>query len=337
MLVLSGDFHAGRRRIESKKKTRPYDRGLPRPLRLRFLIISGRDARVTTIARTARKRRSKTSVMAVPTTSAPKILLQPCRSMAMHMKAHWMTNIHHQFFRMATSRRFSFFISLLSLVRSFCSACGSAVRAVEPVQHDRDEPEYLVVHRFLEDAEKNIPKVVSNLTGTEAFLNLCALAVTDKVTGSDKLERKIASVIEGPILKPCRNAAAVYGCNINPALARGYLSNLHRDSMTSALYASGGLALEAAFLKTTLKSVQCVIGPIAGKIATKFGTGAALAAADGPLPFGDAFGVVLAVGGTAWSVHDLLALRRDLPGAISAALRQAILDYWKQCRLEAAK
>ena len=188
-----------------------------------------------------------------------------------------------------------------------------------------------------ETAEKNIPQVVAELSGTEAFLNLCALAVTDKVTGSDKLERKIASVIEGPILGPCRRGAAVYGCEINPALARGYLSSLHRDSMTSALYASGGLALEAAFLKTTLKSVQCVIGPIAGKIAAKFGTGAALAAADGPLPFGDAVGVVLAVGGTAWSVHDLLALRRDLPSSISAALRQAINEYKNQCRLEAAK
>ena len=190
---------------------------------------------------------------------------------------------------------------------------------------------------FFEEAEKNIPQVASNLTGTQAFLNLCSLAVADKVTGSDKLERKIASVIEGPILTPCRKGAAVYGCKINPALARGYLSDLHRESMTSALFASGGLALEAAFLKTTLKSVQCVIGPIAGKIAAKFGTGAALAAADGPFPFGDAVGVALAVGGTAWSVHDLLALRRDLPDTISAALRQAIQEYWKQCRLEAAK
>ena len=190
---------------------------------------------------------------------------------------------------------------------------------------------------FFEEAEKNIPKVVSELTGTQTFLNLCYLAITDKVTGSDKLDRKLASVIEGPILVPCRKGAAIYGCTINPALARGYLSSLHRDSMTSALYASGGLALEAAFLKTTLKSVQCVIGPIAGKIAAKFGTGAALAAADGPLPFGDAVGVVLAVGGTAWSVHDLLVLRRDLPSSISAALRQAIQEYWKQCRLEAAK
>jgi len=190
---------------------------------------------------------------------------------------------------------------------------------------------------FFEEAEKNIPKVVSDLTGTQAFLNMCSLAVADKVTGSDKLERKIASVIEGPILAPCRKGASVYGCVINPGLARGYLSGLHRDAMTSALYASGGVALEAAFLKTTLKSVQCVIGPIVGKIAAKFGTGAALAAADGPFPFGDAAGVALAVGGTAWSVHDLLALRRDLPGAISAALKQAIQEYWKQCRLEAAQ
>ena len=190
---------------------------------------------------------------------------------------------------------------------------------------------------FFEEAEKSIPNVVSELSGTQAFLNMCGLAVVDKISGSNKMEQKLASVIDGPILAPCRKGAAVYGCNINPVLARGYLSGLHRDAMTSALYASGGVALEAAFLKTTLKSVQCVIGPIAGKIAAKFGTGATLAVADGPLPIGDTIGVILAVGGSAWSVHDLLALRRDLPGAISAALRQAIQEYWKQCRLEAAQ
>ena len=190
---------------------------------------------------------------------------------------------------------------------------------------------------FFEEAEKSIPNVVSELSGTQEFLNMCGLAVVDKISGSNKMEQKLASVIDGPILAPCRKGASVYGCNINPVLARGYLSGLHRDAMTSALYASGGLALEAAFLKTTLKSVQCVIGPIAGKIAAKFGTGATLAAADGPLPIGDTIGVILAVGGSAWSVHDLLALRRDLPGAISAALRQAIQEYWKQCRLEAAQ
>jgi len=188
-----------------------------------------------------------------------------------------------------------------------------------------------------EAAEKNISQVVAELSGTETFLNLCALAVTDKVAGSNKLEQKIASVIEGPILVHCRKGAAVYGCGINPALARGYLSDLHRDAMVSAAYASGGLALEAAFLKPTLRSVECVIGPVVGKIAAKFGTGAALAAADGPFPFGDAAGVALAVGGTAWSVHDLLALRRDLPGAISAALQQAIQTYWHNCRLEAIR
>ena len=190
---------------------------------------------------------------------------------------------------------------------------------------------------FFEEAEKSIPNVVSALSGTQEFLNMCGLAVVDKISGSNKMEQKLASVIDGPILAPCRKGASVYGCTINPVLARGYLSGLHRDAMTSALYASGGLALEAAFLKTTLKSVQCVIGPIAGKIAAKFGTGATLAAADGPLPIGDTIGVILAIGGSAWSVHDLLALRRDLPGAISAALRQAIQEYWNQCRLEAIR
>ena len=78
---------------------------------------------------------------------------------------------------------------------------------------------------FFEEAEKNIPKVVSELTDTQAFLNLCYLAVVDKVTGSDKLDRKLASVIDVPILVPCRKGAAIYGCGINPGLARDNLSS----------------------------------------------------------------------------------------------------------------
>ena len=190
---------------------------------------------------------------------------------------------------------------------------------------------------FFEEAERNIPKVTSALCGTKEFLNLCYLAVMDKITGTDKVERKLASVIDGPILSPCRKGAAVYGCGINPNLADGNLSSIQRDAMTSALYASGGLALEAAFLKPTMKALQRIIGPLVGKIAAKFGLGATFAAADGPLPIGDTIGVILAVGGSAWSVHDLLALRRDLPDAMSAALHQAIQEYWKQCRLEAAR
>ena len=190
---------------------------------------------------------------------------------------------------------------------------------------------------FFEEAEKNIPKVVSELTDTKSFLNLCYLAVMDKITGSNKLEREIASVIDGPILTPCRNGAAVYGCGINSGLAYGNLSAIHREAVTSALYAAGGLALEAVFLKPTMAALQRVIGPLIGKIAAKLGVGATCAAADGPLPIGDTIGVILAVGGSAWSVHDLLDLRRDLPDAIASALHQAIQEYWKQCRLEAIR
>lgn len=190
---------------------------------------------------------------------------------------------------------------------------------------------------FFEDAARNVPRVVSELGGTKAFLNLCGLAVIDKITGSNKAERKIAAAIETPILVPCRKGAAVYGCGINPNLAHGNLSGIHRDAMTSVLYASGGLALEAAFLKPTMKALQRIIGPLVGKITAKLGLGATCAAADGPLPIGDTIGVILAVGGSAWSVHDLLALRHDLPDAMAAALHQAIQEYWKQCRLEAAR
>ena len=190
---------------------------------------------------------------------------------------------------------------------------------------------------FFEEAERNIPKVVSALSGTKVFLNLCYLAVTDKITGSNKLEREIASVIEGPILAPCRKGAAIYSCGINAGLARGYLSNLHRDAMTSTLYATGGLALEAVFLKPTMDALQRIISPLIGKIAAKLGVGAVCAAADGPLPIGDTIGAILAVGGSVWSIRDLLALRHDLPEAIAATLHQAIQEYRKQCRLEAIR
>ena len=190
---------------------------------------------------------------------------------------------------------------------------------------------------FFEEAERNIPKVVSELTGTQTFLNLCYLAVRDKITGSDKVERKLAAMIDAPILAPCRKGAAVYGCGINPGLAHDSLSDIQQDAVTSALYASGGLALEAVFLKPTMDALQRVIGPLIGKIAAKLGVGAACAAADGPLPIGDTIGAILAVGGSVWSIRDLLALRHDLPEAIAATLHQAIQEYWKQCRLEAIR
>ena len=190
---------------------------------------------------------------------------------------------------------------------------------------------------YFEEAERNVPRVVSELGGTKAFLNLCGLAVIDKITGSNKAERKIAAAIETPILAPCRKGAAVYRCGINGNLAQGNLADVHSSAMTSALYASGGLALEAIFLRPTMKAFQRIIGPIIGKIAAKVGAGATCAAADGPLPIGDIVGVILAVGGSAWSVHDLLVLRKDFPKAISDALNQAIQEYWRQCRLEAAR
>ena len=240
--------------------------------------------------------------------------------------------------KLQTPGRVLFYIGLgLALFLGICGLPslkpGNRNPAVVPSMSELDQR----ARPFFEEAERNIPKVVADLSGTQAFLNLCCLAVADKITGSDKVERKLASVIDGPILSPCRKGAAVYGCGINPSLAHRNLSGIHQDAMTSALYASGGLALEAVFLKPTMKALQHIIGPLVGKIAAKLGLGATCAAADGPLPIGDTIGVILAVGGSAWSVHDLLALRRDLPDTMSAALHQAIQEYWKQCRLEAAR
>ena len=67
------------------------------------------------------------------------------------------------------------------------------------------------------------------------------------------------------------------------------------------------------------------------------GSGAALAVADGPLPVGDMLGVALAVGGTALSIHDLKTVQRQLPGALTEALRRSVEEYRVSARMEAAR
>ena len=62
------------------------------------------------------------------------------------------------------------------------------------------------------------------------------------------------------------------------------------------------------------------------------GIGAAAALADGPFPFGDAVGVVLAAGGTAWCLIDLKQICAQLPWELTAALHQDILEFHEACR-----
>lgn len=190
--------------------------------------------------------------------------------------------------------------------------------------------------RFFEEAHQNVPAVVAKLTETKTMLKLCWYEFPGK---TDDLEAQtlIQLILEKPIFEPCRNGAAVYGCGINKGAASGSIAEISKSAVVTTLYSAGGLALEAIFMRCTLKSMKTIIKAASGRLSKFFGAGAACAAADGPFPFGDTIGVTLAVGGTWLCIHDLKAVQNELADALDEAIRQAIDEYWKQCRLEAIR
>ena len=190
---------------------------------------------------------------------------------------------------------------------------------------------------FFAEAQRNVPATVAKLTEMKTLAKICWLEVRDKASGSHESQNLVLSILEKPILAPCRKGAQVYGYAINPETARQNVSDVGAGAVSTTLYATAGLALEAAFLKSTLRSMRSVLGSVTTRLSSVLGTGAVFAAADGPLPFGDSVSVLLAVGGTALSIHDLKTVQSKLPDALTEALRHSVEEYWNQCRLEAIR
>ena len=205
------------------------------------------------------------------------------------------------------------------------------LRAVPVLVADIDDLDAKARPHF-DEARRNIPAVVEKLTEIGSTCKLCGLMVRDKLAGAHETQEYLASILEKPIITPCRKGAAVYGCDFNTT---GFLDNLKAVNVDYAeieAYALGGLALEAAFLKQTIAALSSTLGGIVARLSAMFGSGAACAAADGPFPFGDAIAVVLAAGGTAWSSYDLYEARKHLPDELTALLQAVIRDLQEACR-----
>ena len=183
-----------------------------------------------------------------------------------------------------------------------------------------------------DEAECNVPSVVADLTSQSNFLKLCCLMVEDKLSGSEKTQKFIESKIHARIVVPCQRGADVYGCNVDPAAIRNELLASGRNSAVITAYATGSLALEAVFIKSTMASLRSVLGAIIGKLSSAYGGGAACAAADGPLPIGDVIGVALAAGGTIWSITDICQAQKQLKQELTEILYQSIQECRDSCR-----
>ena len=164
-----------------------------------------------------------------------------------------------------------------------------------------------------------------------------AFASRGKLTGTHETQEYLASVLEKPIISPCRRGAEIYGSDFNSA---GFLDNLkaiNADYAEIEAYALGGLALEAVFIRQTISALASTMGGAVARLSTTFGSGTACAAADGPFPFGDAVAVVLAAGGTAWSGYDLHEARKRLPVELTVLLKHAVSDCQAACKRETLK
>jgi hypothetical protein len=211
-----------------------------------------------------------------------------------------------------------------------------SLRAVPVLVADIDDLDAKARPHF-DEARRNIPAVVEKLTEIGSTCKLCGLMVRDKLAGAHETQEYLNSILEKPIITPCRRGASVYGCDFETAGFLNSLKAINSDYAVIKAYAIGGLAIEALFLKNTIAMLGSVLGSVVSRLTAALGGGTACAAADGPLPVGDIVGIVLATGGTAWSGYDLWKAHEQLPVELTALLKQAINDCQAACRMEALK
>ena len=226
--------------------------------------------------------------------------------------------------------------------RAFCLAgllaalslgvlCSCSLRAVPVLIADIDALDAKARPHF-DEASRNIPTVVEELTEIGTTGKLCGFMVRDKLAGTHETQEYLNSILKKPIITPCRKGAEVYGCDFNSAGFLDHLKAVNADYAEIEAYAISGLAIEAIFLKQTIAALTSTLGGIVARLSAAFGSGAACAAADGTFPFGDAVAVVLAAGGTAWSSYDLYQAQQQLPAELTALLQAVIRDLQAACR-----
>ena len=230
------------------------------------------------------------------------------------------------------TRRAVVFIGLAATI-ALCVFSGVHKRVRPPRARSSMERLDALAKPHFDEAERNVPSVVADLTSNGNFLKLCWLMAGDKVSGAHKTQKFIESKIRTRIVEPCQRGAGVYGCGVDSSAIRDELLASGRDNAVITACATGSLAVEAVFIKSTLASLRSVLGATVGKLSSAYGSGAACAAADGPLPIGDVIGVALAAGGTIWSISDMEMSEEPCRGRRSPPLRLFLANtlYIQNC------
>lgn len=172
-----------------------------------------------------------------------------------------------------------------------------------------------------DEVNRNIHSVVKKMTKSKNLWKLSWYMAQDKMSRSHKARHFLDSFLEDPIIAPCRAGVRVYGCDFDSDGFLKMMRDVNADYAVTKAYAIGSLSIEALFLHKTLASFYTILGSIVGRLPVSAGSGTTLAAADGPLPFGDILGVILAAGGTAWSCYDINKTSKQLPKELETLLQ----------------
>lgn len=181
-------------------------------------------------------------------------------------------------------------------------------------------------------ARENIPGVTADLANYRSMIKICYLQSIDKITGANRAREYLHSVLRDRIIIPCQRGAQVYGCDIDPSGFQHHFMALNGDAALSTAFSAGGLMLEMAFLKSTIKTISSIMAPISSRLAAAYGSGAVCAAADGPIPVGDVLALSLATGGSVLCAYDLWHVRTALAESLTAMLEQLIDECEAGCR-----
>lgn len=90
---------------------------------------------------------------------------------------------------------------------------------------------------LFEEARRNIPTVVEQMTEIGVTCRLCGLMVRDKLAGTHETQEYMASVLNSLIIEPCRRGAKVYGCDFNSTGFLNALKSINADYAEIEAYA----------------------------------------------------------------------------------------------------
>ena len=222
-----------------------------------------------------------------------------------------------------------------------------------------------------ERARQNIPGVTRNFSSIVWNGKLCYKMAKDRLCKSNDTRIALNEVLKPAIIGPCEDGslqvsnelenfllqlaenenqfhARLALCIGNSKFYEGketarkqFLLDCHKLSeklkadAVNRVIVIAGTGIEIICLHTTVKMTGKVFGHIIARLAATGSTAAVCAAADGPLPIGDAIGAAIGIGSLVWCACDLYQISQVMPREVHAALTKMVRDYQVNSRKQA--